>query len=126
MHARRGLQSPEGTPILSAADLVAAQQDMMSIQVNDRVCRYITLICDGLRKTDAGRGTLSARASIALMRADQAAAWLDNASAVYPDHVKAIASSMLAHRLVLRDNRHGQAGDPSGIVANVLNSVAVP
>jgi MoxR-like ATPase len=126
MHAQRGPQPPEEAAILHADEVVSAQRECAAVPVNDRVCRYITVICDSLRKTDAGRGALSARASIAVMRAAQAAAWMEKAPAVYPDHVKSIAAAVLAHRLILRDNRHGQAGDPASIVNNVLQSVPVP
>ncbi len=126
MHAQRGPRPPEEAALLHADEVVAAQEECAAVPVNDRVCRYITLICDSLRKTDAGRGALSARASIAVMRAAQAAAWLEQAPAVFPDHVKSVASAVLAHRLISRDNRHGQAGDPASIVANVLQSVPVP
>jgi MoxR-like ATPase len=126
MHAQRGPQPPAEAPLLHAADIVAAQLEAAAVPVNDRVCRYITVICESLRKTDAGRGALSARASIAVMRAAQAAAWMESAPAVYPDHVKAVAAAVLAHRLILRDNRHGQTGEPAALVANVLQNVAVP
>ena len=126
MHAQRGPQPVEESALLHASEVVAAQRECAAVPVNDRVCRYITVICESLRKTDAGRGALSARASIAVMRAAQAAAWIENAPAVYPDHVKSIAAAVLAHRLIIRDNRHGQAGDPSSLVANVLQSVPVP
>jgi len=126
MHAERGPQPPEESALLHARDIVTAQQQCAAVPVNDRVCRYITVICESLRKTDAGRGALSARASIAVMRAAQAAAWMESAPAVYPDHVKSVAAAVLAHRLIIRDNRHGQAGEPSAMVANVLQSVAVP
>src|SRR6185436_20352461 len=122
MHAQRGVQPPSEAAILHASDVVAAQQQCAAVPVNDRVCRYITVICESLRKTDAGRGALSARASIAVMRAAQAAAWIESAPAVYPDHVKSVAAAVLAHRLILRDNRHGQSGDPASLVANVLQN----
>ena len=60
------------------------------------------------------------------MRAAQAAAWLEEAPAVYPDHVKKIAAAVLAHRLVFKDNRHGPAGDSVTAVENVLANVPVP
>lgn len=126
MHAQRGPQPADGGAILHASEVIAAQRECAAVPVNDRVCRYITVICESLRKTDAGRGALSARASIAVMRAAQAAAWMDNAPAVYPDHVKSIAPAVLAHRLILRDNRHGQTGDPAALVANVLQNAPVP
>jgi MoxR-like ATPase len=126
LHASRGPQPPDTAPILHASEIVAAQREAAAVPVNDRVCRYITVICESLRKTDAGRGALSARASIAVMRAAQAVAWMENAPAVYPDHVKTVASAVLSHRLILRDNRHGQAGDPATLVANVLQNTPVP
>jgi len=126
MHSQRGPQPADGGAILHAAELAAAQQECASLPVNDRVCRYITVICESLRKTDAGRGALSARASIAVMRAAQAAAWMESAPAVYPDHVKSVASAVLAHRLIIRDNRHGQGGDPLSLVGNVLQNTPVP
>jgi MoxR-like ATPase len=126
LHAQRGPQFQETEPLLHADEIVAAQAEAAAVPVNDRVCRYITLVCESLRRTDGGRGTLSARAALAVMRAAQAAAWLDEAKAVYPDHVKKIAAAVLAHRLVIKDNRHGQAGDPVSTVENVLANVPVP
>ena len=126
VHASRGLEPPDSSPILHANEIVSAQRECAAVPVNDRVCRYITVICESLRKSDAGRGALSARASIAVMRAAQAVAWMENAPAVYPDHVKTVANAVLAHRLILRDNRHGQAGDPASLVANVLQNAPVP
>lgn len=126
LHAQRGPHFQENTPILHADDIRNAQAEAAAVPVNDRVCRYITLICESLRRTDGGRGTLSARAALAVMRAAQAAAWLDESKAVYPDHVKRIAAAVLAHRLILKDNRHGQVSDPTATVENVLANVPVP
>lgn len=126
LHASRGPGYVDNTPLLHVDEVLQAQRETAAVPVNDRVCRYITLICESLRRSDAGRGTLSARAAIAVMRAAQAAAWLEDAKAVYPDHVKKIASAVLAHRLILRDNRHGQASDPATLVENVLSNVPVP
>ena len=126
LHAQRGPQFQDNTPLLHADGIRAAQAEAAAVPVNDRVCRYITLVCESLRRSDAGRGTLSARAAIAVMRAAQAAAWLEEAKAVYPDHVKKVAPAVLAHRLIIKDNRHGQAADPASAVANVLENVPVP
>lgn len=126
LHAERGPAAVETSPLLHADDIRAAQAETAAVPVNDRVCRYITLICESLRRSDSGRGTLSARAAIAVMRASQAAAWLEDSKAVYPDHVKKVAAAVLAHRLILRDNRHGQVSDPTTMVENVLANVPVP
>lgn len=126
LHARKGIAQPDEPAILHVDDITACQQLCLAIPVNDRICRYITSICDAARKTDGGRSALSARASISIMRAAQAAAWLENAKAVYPDHVKAVAEAVLSHRLVLRDSRHGQSSDASSFISSILASVPVP
>ncbi len=126
LHAQRGPQRQEISPLLHADDIRAAQQEAAAVPVNDRLCRYITLVCESLRRSDGGRTNLSARAAIAVMRAAQAAAWLDEAKAVYPDHVKKIAAGVLAHRLAPRDQRHGHASDPLAPVESVLANVPVP
>lgn len=126
LHASRGPRPELPSPLLHADDVLRAQAETAAVPVNDRLCRYITMICETLRKAEAGRGSLSARASIAVMRAAQAAAWLDEAGAVYPDHVKQVAAAVLGHRLIVRESRHAQAGDPAQIVAGVLENVPVP
>lgn len=126
LHAKHGAAPLPGAPVLHSDEVRAAQQAVSQIAVNDRICRYITAICEAVRKVEAGRTTLSARASIALMRAAQAAAWLDDAKAVHPDHIKAVAAPVLNHRIVQRESRHAQSTDPNAIVDNVLRTVPVP
>ncbi len=126
LHAQRGPQRQEISPLLHADDIRAAQKEAAAVPINDRLCRYITLVCESLRRSDGGRTNLSARAAIAVMRAAQAAAWLDEAKAVYPDHVKKIAAAVLAHRLAPRDHRQNHASDPLATVESVLANVPVP
>ena len=52
LHADRGPQFQETTPLLHADDIRAAQAEAAAVPVNDRVCRYITLVCESLRRTD--------------------------------------------------------------------------
>ena len=66
----------------------------------------------------------SPRATLALFRASQARAFLDERDYVVPDDIKEMAVPVLAHRLGAR----GQAGaeTESGIVRDVLSRVNVP
>ncbi len=126
LHAGRGVQPASGTPILHAEDIAAMQQEVQRVTANDRLCKYVALICESLRKHEAGRGSLSARASIAVLRAAQAAAYLAGSNAVYPDHVKAVAPAVLSHRLAIRENRHQQGADPEQLIQTVLKNVPTP
>jgi MoxR-like ATPase len=54
------------------------------------------------------------------------AAWLEDAKAVYPDHVKAVAEAALSHRLIMRDSSRQGPGDAAETVLNVLENTPVP
>jgi MoxR-like ATPase len=126
LHARLGAASVETGPLLSAAEIAKMQQEVRAIPVNDRVCRYIAFICESLRKQEGSRGSLSARASIAVLRAAQATAYLAGANAVYPDHVKYVVPAVLSHRLNIRENRGQQAPDADQMIATVLRNAPTP
>lgn len=126
LHANRGNAPADTSPLLHAQDIAVMQQEVTKVQANDRICRYIALICESLRKQEGGRGSLSARASIAVLRASQAAAFLSGSTAVYPDHVKSMVPSVLSHRLSIKDNRQAQGADLEGLIQTVLKNVPVP
>ena len=126
LHAAKGNTPPDTAPLLHATDIAAMQQEVKRIPANDRLCRYIAFICESLRKQEGTRGSLSARASIAVLRAAQATAYLEGAKAVYPDHVKAVVPAVLSHRLANRDNRTQSGPDPEQVIATVLRNAPVP
>jgi MoxR-like ATPase len=126
LHAERAQNPPPIEPILHVDDIRAMQAEVSQVQVNERVCRYIANFCDELRKQEGGRASVSARASIALMRAAQAMAYLMGSTAVYPDHVKAVAASVMSHRISGKDSRMNQSVAPEQLIANVLQHLPVP
>lgn len=126
LHAQRAQNPPSIEPILHSDDVRVMQGEVSQVQVNDRVCHYIANICEELRRQEGGRSGLSARASIALMRASQATAYLAGSTAVYPDHVKAVASSVMSHRISSKDMRMNQSADAEQLIAHVLHHLPVP
>ncbi len=126
LHARMGTTAVETGPILTAAEIALMQQQVKAIPANDRICHYIAFICESLRKQEGSRGSLSARASIAVLRAAQATAFLAGANAVYPDHVKAVVPAVLSHRLNLREARGQQGPDAEQLIATVLRNAPTP
>jgi MoxR-like ATPase len=68
----------------------------------------------------------SPRASIALMRAAQAAALIRGRSYVIPDDIKRIAVPVLGHRVIVSIDARldGRTGNP--IIADIVSAVAVP
>ena len=68
----------------------------------------------------------SPRASLGLMRTGQARAALYGRHYVLPDDVKAVAASVLSHRLMLKPEARVRRADAEAIVADVLDQVPVP
>jgi MoxR-like ATPase len=83
--------------------LVTARAEVLSVHIEDAVLDYLLHLVESTRvHPDLALGA-SPRASLALTRAAQAAAYLVGREFVTPDDVKGLVEPVLAHRLVLRD-----------------------
>ena len=68
----------------------------------------------------------SPRSSVALYRAGQAWAFLDGRRFVVPEDIRAVAPSVLGHRLLLDIDRRLHGSSAEEVVAGLLRSVPVP
>jgi MoxR-like ATPase len=107
-------------------ELVAIQEAVRSIEVKPLVCRYLLAIVQATRN-DAELGIgVSPRGSLALFRAAQAHAYLDERDYVSPEDVKAIAVATLSHRIALRDEVRYAGGDGAAVVTRIVSTIRVP
>ncbi|MFK7851444.1 MAG: AAA family ATPase [Akkermansiaceae bacterium] len=97
------------------------QEIVESIPISEAVAGYITSLCENLRHLAGSEESVSIRASLALLRASRANAFLDSAPAVYPDHVQAVFSPVMRHR-ILSENEQ----DPEELIASTLMKTEVP
>ncbi|MFD0676169.1 MULTISPECIES: AAA family ATPase [unclassified Paenibacillus] len=88
-------------PLLLPEEFMALQKEALRIHVDDAVKSYIVNITAASRNHPHLALGASPRASIALMRAAQARAFMSGRSYVIPDDAKQLAVSVLAHRLLL-------------------------
>ena len=98
------------------------------VHLSPAVAAYIVDITSATRNRDDVRYGASPRASLFLAAMVRARALVAARDFVLPDDVRALASPVLAHRLVLTDGAFG-VGDSAGgrrIVADVLAHVPVP
>jgi len=87
----------------STESLVAARRKVRSVHVEEALLDYLLQLVESTRvHPDLALGA-SPRASLAMTRAAQAAAFLAGRDFVTPDDVKELIEPVLAHRLVLRD-----------------------
>jgi MoxR-like ATPase len=114
------------TPVVSAADIVACQQQVREVYVDEKVRRYILEIIHGTREHDAVSLGGSPRASIGLFRTGQALAAISNRDFVMPDDIKRMAQAVLGHRLILKAESRLRKVTTSAVINEILSDVSVP
>ncbi|MCH7227628.1 AAA family ATPase [Haloferula sp. A504] len=102
-------------------DVLALQQQARTTPLGEPLAGYITDLCESLRRRAGADHAVSVRASLAVMQAARAAAFIEEAGAVHPDHVQQVFPSVMRHRLVPAD-----ASDPAPMIADALENTPVP
>ncbi len=113
-------------PVLDLAHLKEAQVAVTRVPVHEALVGYVQRLAAATRGHDQVLLGASPRGAISLVRAAQALAFLHGEHYVTPDHVKRLAPSVLAHRLVLKPRARVQGADGTRVVEDVLRQVEVP
>ncbi|MBV8880595.1 MAG: MoxR family ATPase [Planctomycetaceae bacterium] len=113
-------------PVLDGARLKELQRGASQVYVHPSVLRYIQQLLAATRKDDHAHYGASPRGGLALMRASQGLALVQGSAFVSPDHVKQLASAVLAHRIVVKSRSRVQGVDGARIVDAALHDVEVP
>ena len=126
LHHAGGEPSDNINSIASTEDIVAMQNEVRQVSVTEDLLHYISTIAEKTHKEPAFSEGISPRGCLALMRAAQASAWLDERTTVYPDDIKDMIPHVFSHRLSLK-HRFRKSGDTiDGKLQDILASVAVP
>jgi MoxR-like ATPase len=112
--------------VSSAEELVACQQAVRAIHVDDKVRRYIMQIVHATRANDDLNLGASPRASLAMFRASQAMAAMLGRNFVQPDDVKRVAAAILTHRVILRPESRLRKVTAASIIDDIMADVPVP
>ncbi len=113
-------------PVATADEIIACQEAVREIYVDDKVRRYILELVHTTREHDDLLLGGSPRASIALFRTAQALAAARGHNFVLPDDVKRMASSVLVHRLIVRPESRLRKITAADVVQEILEEVPVP
>ena len=113
-------------PVTDAGELLRAQDMVARVRVEESVRRYTVRIVHATREHRTLMLGASPRAALALYKTAQARAAIDGRDFVTPDDVKALASPVLAHRMILTSNARVRGHTAEQALADVLSSVAVP
>ena len=128
-----GLHAPR-TAVVDTATVLAAREEVRQVHVADDVERYIVALVRATRAPGEWRPEwmqavevgASPRASLALLHASCAAAYLNGRDYVTPDDVRALAADCLRHRITLSLDARLQKLDRDTLIAGLLDAVPAP
>ena len=113
-------------PVTSVPQLQQLQRDVRDVHVDPQIQRYIVHLVSLTRDHPDVYLGASPRGSLALMRAAQARAAMSGRDYVLPDDVKALATSALAHRLIMSPEARMRNATAQAVIRSVLAEVPVP
>ena len=113
-------------PVVQADDVLACQEAIRDIHVDEKVKRYILEVVHASRKHEDVLLGGSPRASIALFRTAQALAAVGGRDFVLPDDVKTMAQPVLAHRLILKPESRLRKRTAVAVVQDLVSDARVP
>ncbi len=120
-HAAGEINGTSRDPLLDTNEIMSLQKQARDLPIAENLNDYIISLCETVRRAAGGSHTVSVRASIALMRAAQANAFLDEQKAVHPDHVQLVFPHVMRHRLLPDDG-----SSPEPILQAALKETPVP
>ncbi|MBE9239204.1 MAG: AAA family ATPase [Sphaerospermopsis kisseleviana] len=124
--AARRLDIAKLKPVTTVADILEARQAVKQVKVSEAIVDYLLELVKKTRQyPDLALGA-SPRAAGAWLQTSQASAWLAGRDFVTPDDIKAVASPLLRHRLLLKPEAMLDGLQIDAVIAAVINQVPVP
>jgi MoxR-like ATPase len=120
--------------VLKPKDILDLREIVDSIYVDEKVKQYVIDIVFATRNPEEYKLNLkelieygcSPRASINLILAAKANAFMNGDGYVSPDDVKAVAHEVLRHRLILSYEAEAEDTTPDDVIGQIINKVKVP
>ena len=121
-------QDPLATlePVIQANDLLAMQEQVKSVLVEESVREYMVDVVRATRDHDAVELGVSPRGTLALYRTVQALAAVRGRRFVIPDDVKYLAPPVLTPRIIISPQTRLRGLRPEEVMAEIVDTVPVP
>ena len=116
-------------PVASGADVLAMQDEVTHVKVEDSLVDYALEIVRRTRESDALSLGVSPRGSLMFYRAAQAMAFLDGRAFTTPADFKSLAVPVCSHRVVVNARYSStlkRSEQAEAIIHDILQSVTVP
>ena len=135
MDRMTGLALPEVAPVISPEDILYARQVVSQIYVDEKIKEYILDLIFATRQPGQnGLADLqsliefgaSPRATIYMVMAARAHAFLKGRGFVTPEDIKQIAPDILRHRVIISYEAEAEEITSTDIVQRILDHIEVP
>lgn len=116
-------------PVLTGPDLIAMQDSVGEVHVDESVARYMLAIVQATRQHEQIQLGASPRGALLFFEACQARALVEQRDYVTPDDVKQMADPVLGHRLLIKSRGADlatAARERGRVITEILKSVKAP
>lgn len=112
--------------VVSEEEIAFVQDNYVNIHVSAEIKNYILEIITATRKDKYIEVGCSPRASLNLLKGSQALAAIKGRDYVIPEDVKEMATPILSHRLVLKNEMDGSSKQSEELIIKILNTIKTP
>ena len=113
-------------PVLDKDDVMGLREEVKKVFISDAILSYIRKIIASTRNENGFILGASPRALIHLTEASRAKAFLCGRDFVKPDDVKAVALSVLSHRMILSTQMRLEKKESSVLLRSLILKIPVP
>ena len=112
--------------VTDEAGVVSARSVVERVHADPVLARYVVGLVTATRRDARIQLGGSPRAGLALLRAAKARALLESRGHALPEDVRALATTVLSHRLILTPDARARGVGAEDVVADALDAVPVP
>ena len=116
-------------PVLSAHDVLALQEKVTTVKVDESITDYLLAIVQSTRTSELLDLGVSTRGGIFLYRVAQALAYVEGRDYCLPDDIKRLVIPVFAHRVVVNSRLEvlgSEQSNAEGILTELLEGIPVP
>lgn len=113
-------------PCVTHQEAQALRKGVSEVRISEELKHYIVELTGATRHAEGVQVGASPRASLAFMKCAQALALFDRSDFVTPEHIRELAVSVIAHRLVLEPQARFSGLSAERIVDSVMEQTPVP
>lgn len=122
----QGVRYKEIQPVVNGETIIAMQKEVESVKLREDLIQYIVDLVKATRNSENLVLGASPRATLALIRASQAAAYIQNRDYVIPDDIQKVMYPVLCHRLVLSMEAKMNKVPPESILKELTRKIQIP